>query len=337
MFCIIYFLFMFFYITASVYELVVPVFQKDIKTSYGQYGIDDWLKVYLFKKEETFNLFCNRMASENKNIIRIFEEYPSGDNEIIFFDMIKTENQLQLSRSRNHGFIEILRKRKNRYQLSLSDNDYYKPRLDVILIHKDTVPLFEKIFSLKQADLFFLVSCYNKADMTISCFSEFAFQYNSKNQIDNMNIFSWDKKEKTFVSVDNDRDFEWPHYSFGYADCYYLEHENYQHLYAPIANLKKMRATNIFGIIKNMCLFLKHALYDAHGNKRLQKSLFAVFLANAHAPIIWLFVYYYSLSFFILSKLLFKGLAHAGIIERCVLVHFALHLFFNCVAYCKKQ
>lgn len=129
-----------------------------------------------------------------------------------------------------------------------------------------------------------------------------------------MNIFSWDNKDTTFVCVDTERDFEWPHYSFGYADCYYLEHESYNHLYMPIVRLKKIRMIDVIGIVKNVSLFLKNILYDAYGNKRLQKSLFSVFLANAYAPIAWLFVCYYSLSFFVLSKLLLKGLAHVGII-----------------------
>lgn len=305
--------------------MVVPVFPKDIQTHYGQYGIDDQLKIHHFKKSETLDLFCKRMTSQNKHIIRIFEEYPSGDNEVIFFDMIKTENQLQLMPSKTNGFIEILCKPKNR----LCDNDYYKSRSDVILVHKDNVSLFEKIFSLKCDGLFFLVSYYYKADMTMNCFSSFAFRYDSKDQIKNMDIFSWDNKEKTFVCVDSERDFEWPHYSFGYADCYYLEHEDYKDLYVPIAYLKKTRMIDSIGIVTNVSLFFKNILYDAYGNRRLQKSLFLVFLANAHAPIAWLCVCYYSLSCFIFSKLLLKGLSHVGIIDRFVLFHFALHLFFN--------
>ncbi len=314
MFFIICFLCTYFYISASVHELVVPIFPKDIQTGYGQYGIDDQLKIHHFKKNETLDLFCNRMVGQNKHIIRIFEEYPSGDNEVIFFDMIKTENQLQLMPSKTNGFIEILRKQNNRHRPSVHDNDYYNQRPDVILAHKDNVSLFEKIFSLKQEGLFFLISYYNKADMTMNCFSNFAFRYDSKHQIDTMNIFSWDNKDTTFVCVDTERDFEWPHYSFGYADCYYLEHESYNHLYMPIVRLKKIRMIDVIGIVKNVSLFLKNILYDAYGNKRLQKSLFSVFLANAYAPIAWLFVCYYSLSFFVLSKLLLKGLAHVGII-----------------------
>lgn len=326
MFSLICFLCTYFYISASVHELVVPVFPKDIHTRYGRYGIDDQLKIHHFKKDETLDLFCNRMVSQNKHIIRIFEEYPSGDNEVIFFDMIKTENQLQLMPAKKNVFIEILRKR---HRPSVRDNDYYKPRPDVVLVHKNNVSLFEKIFSLKCDDLFFLVSYYNKADMTMNCFSSFAFRYDSKDQIDNMDIFSWDNKEKTFVCVDSERDFEWPHYSFGYADCYYLEHEHYKDLYVPIAYLKKIKMIDSIGILKNISLVLKNILYDAYGNRRLQKSLFLVFLANAHAPIAWLCVCYYSLSCFIFSKLLLKGLSHVGIIDRFVLFHFALHLFFN--------
>lgn len=155
MFFLIYFLCTYFYISASVHELVVPVFPKDIQTHYGQYGIDDQLKIHHFKESETLDLFCKRMTSQNKHIIRIFEEYPSGDNEVIFFDMIKTENQLQLMPSKTNGFIEILRKPNNRYRISVRDNDYYTPRPDVILVHKNNVSLFEKIFSLKCDGLFF--------------------------------------------------------------------------------------------------------------------------------------------------------------------------------------